>query len=88
MVSSQHASYQQAERRSEDRDGGYRFGQVRALWPLWVQTEHVRTVPELTLALAFGAAFALAAGLALTALDLVAGLVGDFGAFGMVISFG
>jgi hypothetical protein len=38
------------------------------------------------LALAFGAAFALAAGLAFTALTLVAGLAVDFGAFGMVIS--
>lgn len=58
------------------------------MWPLWVQTEHVRIVPELTLALAFGAAFTLAAVLALAALALVAGLAGDFGAFGMVISFG
>jgi hypothetical protein len=43
-------------------------------------------VSELTLALAFDAAFALAAGLALTAFALVAGLAGDFGAFGIGIS--
>ena len=70
-MSAEHTGYQQAKRDTEHRYGCYPL-QVRALWPLCVQTEHVRTVPELTLALAFGADFALTAGLAGLALTAFA----------------